>query len=84
MDEQLSKLHDLLKDFSTAMFVTHDGVENFHARPMAIAEIEKSCVIWFITNARSGKVHEIEHDTRVAVICQKDFAAYWDNEIENL
>lgn len=84
MDEQLSKLHDLLKDFSTAMFVTHSGVENFHARPMAIAGIEKSCAIRFVTNAGSGKVHEIENDTRVAVICQKDFAAYWDNEIENL
>jgi general stress protein 26 len=58
------------------MFVTHDGVENFHARPMAIAGIEKSCVIWFITNAGSGKVHEIENDTHVAVICQKDYAAY--------
>lgn len=76
MNDDLSKLQGLLSDFSTAMLVTHQGTSGLHARPMAIAELEDSCVIWFITAKESGKVHEIEDDTNVSVICQKDHSTY--------
>jgi general stress protein 26 len=38
---------------------------------MAIARIENDCEIWFFSSIESGKVHEIECDSRVSVICQK-------------
>lgn len=77
MSVELEKLYDLLKSFSTAMLVTHNSAESeVRARPMAIAGVEESCVLWFITARESGKAHEIEHDTRVSVICQKEHSAY--------
>jgi general stress protein 26 len=76
MNDDISRLHGLLKDFSTAMLVTHQGTSGLHARPMAIAELEESCVLWFLTEAESGKVHEIQDDTNVSVVCQKDRSVY--------
>ena len=76
MNADISRLYGLLEDFSTAMRVTHQGTAGLHARPMAIAELEESCVIWFITSRESGKVHEIEDDTNVSVVCQKDHSTY--------
>ena len=76
MKDDLSKLHGLLNDFSTAMLVTHLGTSGLHARPMAVAELEESCVIWFITSKESGKVHEIQDDMNVSVVCQKEHSIY--------
>ena len=73
---QIEKVRDLLKDFSTAMLITHDGGGTLRARPMAIADITESCELWFITNDQTDKVHEIDRDTRVHVVCQKDRSAY--------
>ncbi len=58
------------------MLVTHAGDEHLRARPMAIAQVEEDCRIWFITGAETGKVHEIESDTRVHIVCQNDRSAY--------
>ena len=58
------------------MLVTHAGQERLRARPMAIAEVEADLCVWFITSVESAKVHEIESDTRVHLICQKDRSAY--------
>lgn len=76
MKDDLSRLRDLLNGFSTAMLVTHHGTSGLNARPMAIAEVEDSCVLWFITARDSGKVHEIQDDMNVAVICQKEHSVY--------
>ena len=73
---QIEKVRDLLKDFSTAMLITHDGGGTLHARPMAIADITEACALWFITNDQSDKVHEIGRDTRVHVVCQRDHSVY--------
>ncbi len=73
---QIEKVRDLLKGFSTAMLITHDDGRPLHARPMAIADITESCDLWFITNDESAKVQEIDRDTRVHVVCQKDHSAY--------
>ena len=74
--EQREHFHKLLKQFSTAMLVTHAGLGRLRARPMAIAQVEDDCRVWFITGAESAKAHEIEADTRVHVICQNDRSAY--------
>ena len=67
---QTDKFHELLKEFETAVLITHGRETHFHARPMAIAQVEDNCDLWFITREESAKVHEIESDTRVQVVCQ--------------
>lgn len=74
--EQREHLYKLLKQFSTAMLVTHAGLGKLRARPMAIAQIEDDGRVWFITGAESAKSHEIELDTHVHIICQNDRSAY--------
>lgn len=69
-NDRLGKLCELLKGFSTAMLVTHSEKGGLRARPMALVEVESSCRLWFITSQESAKVHEIEKDRDVMVICQ--------------
>lgn len=67
---QEEKLAELLGRFDTAVLITQSGVGNLHSRPMAIAQVEDGCVLWFITSESSGKVVEIREDQRVEVVCQ--------------
>lgn len=64
------KVRELLEKFDTAMLVTQGEDGGLHARPMAIADVDESGHLWFITGKESGKVHEIREDSRVNVICQ--------------
>ena len=70
------KIHSLLSGFDTAMLVTHgrDGLN--HARPMGIARLEPNCDLWFFTGRVAEKVREIQHDSEVHLIFQKDHKAY--------
>ncbi len=52
------------------MLVTHTGPDGFHARPMALAEVEDDGRVWFITSADTAKVHEIEMDSHVHIVAQ--------------
>ena len=67
---QAERFHDLLKNFDTAVLLTHGEGTHYRARPMAVACVDDNCDLWFITGEDSAKVHEIERDTRVQVICQ--------------
>ena len=67
---QTEKFYELLKDFDTAVLLTHGPESHCRARPMVIAEVDVNCDLWFITSEDSAKVHEIERDTRVHVVCQ--------------
>ncbi len=66
----------LLKDFKTAMLVTHTGPSGFHARPMAIAKVEDDGRLWFFTSKDSPKVHEIENDHHVHLTAQDGDSAF--------
>jgi general stress protein 26 len=66
----------LLKEFPTAMLVTHAGQDRLRARPMAIADVDAAGRIWFLSNVETAKVHEIATDTRVHLVCLKDRSAY--------
>lgn len=72
---QTEKFHELLKDFDTAVLITHGQQTHFRARPMAIARVDDNCDLWFITGEDSAKVHEIQADTRVQVVCQKGWTS---------
>lgn len=69
-------LYDLLKDFDTAMMVTHSG-QDMHARPMAVAQLQPDADVYFATSADSPKVGEIAADPNVTVVFQSptQFAA---------
>lgn len=51
--EQAQHFIGLLKKFQNAMLVTHTGEHGFHARPMAIADVEDDGRLWFITSAEA-------------------------------
>jgi len=72
----LKKLRDLLGDFSTAMLITRTAEDLLHARPMELVKVDESGTIWFLSAEGSGKMREIDHDTRVHLIFQKEHTLY--------
>jgi general stress protein 26 len=74
--KQREHFQKLLRQFSTAMLVTHADGGRLRARPMAIAQVADNNTLWFITGMETAKAHEIEQDTRVHITCQDDHSAY--------
>ena len=71
---QNEKFRERLEDFDTAVLITHAHGE-LRSRPMAIAGVDADCGMWFFTSKESAKVHEIERDTRVNIVCQHGWSA---------
>jgi general stress protein 26 len=63
-------LYDLLKDFSTAMLVSHDAGGRMHARPMAIADLRPDADAYFATSITTPKVQEVQNAPDVLVTFQ--------------
>ena len=74
-EDRVQKIHELLSDFDTAMLITHGG-EFAHARPMGIAAVEPNCDVWFFTERGSPKIHEIQDDDNVLIVCQDPRGRY--------
>ena len=74
-ENQLEKIHGLLKDFSTVILVTMDGPTCCHARSMAVAQVDENTDLWLFTSGGSGKVHQIEADSRVQVYAQQGYTS---------
>ena len=74
--DQTAHFISLLKKFNTAMLVTHSGEHGFHARPMAIAQIEDDGRLWFISGKDTAKIHEIEVDSHVHIMAQNGDSAF--------
>ena len=74
--DERSKLFELLRTFHTAMLVSSDDEKSPpHARPMAIAQVEQNCDIWFLTDRASGKIREAkENPLQGLVVCQSSSA----------
>lgn len=69
-DDQ-ARVHDLLADFSTVMFITSEGEKSaVHARPMSIAKLDDDCTLTFLTSVDSAKVHEARKDPVGHVVAQ--------------
>lgn len=70
-------LYDLLKDFDTAMLLTHATDQHMHARPMGIAELRADADAYFVTGIDSPKVTELVANPDVTLTFQssKQFAA---------
>ena len=75
-EDHCKKIHRLLAKFDTAMLVTcgRDGIGR--ARPMGIVKIEENCDVWFFTSSVSEKVREIENESEVLLVFQKDHSVY--------
>jgi general stress protein 26 len=69
MDTQ-KHLYDLIKDFNTAMLVTHGANGAMHGRPMRVAQLKPDADAYFATSIDSPKAKEIEADPRVLVLFQ--------------
>lgn len=65
-----------LRQFETAMLITHGPNGKLHGRPMAVAEIEPvdserfSCYLWFLTGLETSKTDEIRQNQEVLVAFQ--------------
>lgn len=66
---QSKDFRELLEGFETAVLITSEG-EGLHARPMAVADVDDNCDLWFITGDKTAKVREIARESRVQVVCQ--------------
>jgi len=76
MDTQ-QHLYDLIKDFDTAMLITHGPGGDMHARPMAVAQLKPNADTYFATSIESPKIAELEQNPRALVLFQSSsqFAA---------
>ena len=64
------RLHDMLKDFDTAMLMTSTAGDKLRARPMGVAELTNDGEIYFVTAEESAKVDEIKSDSDVTLAFQ--------------
>ncbi len=63
-------LHELLKEFDTAMMITCGSDNVIHARPMAVAELMSDGTAWFVADIHSPKVAQIQADPTVTLTFQ--------------
>jgi len=65
--DNIKKLHDLIKDIRFAMLTTVEDDGTLRSRPMATQEFEFDGDLWFFTSADAAKVKEAQHDRHVNV-----------------
>jgi general stress protein 26 len=63
-------LVELLKDFDTAMLVTHTAGEAIRARPMRLVQVQDDGSVLFVTSRHGGAATEISRSADVAVTVQ--------------
>lgn len=72
-----AKVYDILKSFSTAMFVTIGPSGRPEARPMHVARLEdEGGDVWFFTGRGGTLVDEINADKTVLLAFQNENSAY--------
>jgi general stress protein 26 len=63
-------LFDIIGGFDAAMLTTVNKRSGLHSRPMAVAQLNHDGAVYFMTDADSAKVDEIEADATVTVTFQ--------------
>ena len=67
-EQEIRKLHELIKNIDYGMFTTVDDDGSLHSYPMSKSgEINSEATLWFFTYAASHKVTEIEHYKQVNI-----------------
>ena len=65
-----SKLHDLLKNFDTAMMIVRADDGHSHGRPMAIALMQANAEAYFVSSINSPKIAAIAANPAVTLTFQ--------------
>lgn len=63
-----SAIAALLAQFKTALLATRGEDGHLRCRPMAMRHTVRGEEIWFATSPSSGKVKDLEHDPRCALV----------------
>jgi general stress protein 26 len=71
MDDVRKKLVEALRRFDTLMVTTKATNGTIHARPMAVADVDDSGEVWFVTPKESGKIVEVESNAEALVTGQR-------------
>jgi general stress protein 26 len=75
--DQKAKVFDILKGFSTAMFVTFGSGGRPGARPMHVAQVdEDQSEIWFLTDRSGTLVDDLRKGATALLTFQNDNSAY--------
>lgn len=75
--DQKAKVYGIVKDFSTAMFVTKGAGKPAESRPMHIAKVEEEDGnVWFFTSKDGRIVEEIGEEPGVLLVFQNEKSAY--------
>lgn len=64
------KLIETLRRFDTVMVTTTASNGSMHARPMAVAEVDDTGEMWFVTARDSAKLDELAADARAVITGQ--------------
>jgi len=76
-DDVRAKVYDILKSFSTAMFVTVGPSGRPGARPMQMMPAEDEAAdVWFLTGKGAALVDEIQADATVLLVFQNENSTY--------
>lgn len=70
MNDMKQCLLDLLDRFDTGMLCTRQRDGRLRSRPMAVAKVDESGDLWFVTGVGSGKVEEVLNEPDVLVTFQ--------------
>ena len=65
--EAIKKINELIKGKTIAMLTSVSDEGHFHARPMAVLDVDFDGDIWFFTKKDSPKVEQIQQEPRVNV-----------------
>ena len=66
-DGQLARVWDIIERVGVCMFTTHAST-GLRGRPLEARPDRASGLIWFVTDLRSGKEHEIEAEQDVGLV----------------
>jgi general stress protein 26 len=74
-DDSLQRVWDIIEKVGVCMLTTQSSA-GFRARPVEARPDRNAGLIWFVTDLRSGKEHEIEveHDVGLTFVDAKDNA----------
>src|SRR5688572_5354945 len=70
--EKLSQLYGLIDDIKIALMTTRTEDGSLVSRPMATQARAEGTDLWFVTNAETHKIEELEHDPNVNLAYYKD------------
>ncbi len=63
--KKLDQLYELIENIKTAMFTTRRADGRLVSRPMATQKRDSIADVWFVTDAESHKLDELEYDANI-------------------